>query len=166
MHQYLVRRNHFRHQTKLEQPSYVRRRTKETSLCLDQRHRYQKHLRDCIAVPPRRNLRMGATIGRATSLGIAATFSREIFMDSWTTWIWQDVHVCVADSSSKREDSSPGPLSYFFCVAENEATRGPYSILRSWLSQLLDQAESVLALMDSIFAKRTSKDQPLTHLKS
>jgi ankyrin repeat protein len=58
-----------------------------------------------------------------------------------------------------------GPLSYFFCVADNEATRGPYSILRSWLSQLLDQAESVLPLMDSIFAKRTSKDQPLTHLE-
>jgi DNA replication protein DnaC len=33
---------------------------------------------------------------------------------------------------------SQGPVSYFFCVADNQPTRDPYSILRSWLSQLLE----------------------------
>jgi ankyrin repeat protein len=60
---------------------------------------------------------------------------------------------------------SRGPVSYFFCVAADQLTRDPYSILRSWLSQLLDQDKAILPLMDALFATRTSKDQSLTHLE-
>ncbi|CAF3623619.1 unnamed protein product [Fusarium graminearum] len=37
------------------------------------------------------------------------------------------------------------PLAYFFCVADNELTRDPYAILRSWLVQLLDQGDEMLS---------------------
>jgi ankyrin repeat protein len=60
---------------------------------------------------------------------------------------------------------SQGPVSYFFCVADNQPTRDPYSILRSWLSQLLEQDQAVLPLIEATFATRTSKDQALTHLE-
>ncbi|KAL8992333.1 MAG: hypothetical protein Q9169_007180 [Polycauliona sp. 2 TL-2023] len=55
------------------------------------------------------------------------------------------------------------PVAYFFCVADNELTRDPYSILRSWLSQLLAQDDQAAYLMDTYIKKRTSKDQVLTH---
>ncbi|KAH7241207.1 ankyrin repeat-containing domain protein [Fusarium tricinctum] len=35
------------------------------------------------------------------------------------------------------------PLSYFFCRADDEFTRDPYSTLRSWLAQLLGQDDDV-----------------------
>lgn len=60
-------------------------------------------------------------------------------------------------------EEKQGLVAYFFCVADNQPTQDPYSILRSWLSQLLMQDDRVPALMDAYFARRTSKDQVLTH---
>lgn len=60
-------------------------------------------------------------------------------------------------------EKQQGPVAYFFCVADNQPTRDPYSILRSWLSQLLTQDDRVPALMEAYLATRTSKDQVLTH---
>ncbi|KAI9733106.1 MAG: hypothetical protein M1834_003653 [Cirrosporium novae-zelandiae] len=60
---------------------------------------------------------------------------------------------------------SQRPVSYFFCVADNSLTRDPYSILRSWLSQLLEQNQDVLPLIDAVLTTRTSKGQVLTHLE-
>lgn len=54
------------------------------------------------------------------------------------------------------------PVAYFFCVADNQPTRDPYAILRSWLSQLLMQDERIPTLMEAHLAMRTSKDQVLT----
>lgn len=31
------------------------------------------------------------------------------------------------------KETSSGPTAYFFCVADNERTRDPFAILRSWL---------------------------------
>jgi hypothetical protein len=55
------------------------------------------------------------------------------------------------------------PLSYFFCVADNQLTRDPYAILRSWLAQILEQDPSVVSAMDSVHKAR-NKEQTLTHL--
>ena len=60
-------------------------------------------------------------------------------------------------------EEKQGLVAYFFCVADNQPTRDPYSILRSWLSQLLMKDDRVPALMDAYFATRTSRDQVLTH---
>ena len=60
-------------------------------------------------------------------------------------------------------ETMKGPVSHFFCVADNAITRDPYAILRSWLSQLLAQNESVPVVMDAFFATRSSRDQDLTH---
>ncbi|KAF7940154.1 uncharacterized protein EAE98_000281 [Botrytis deweyae] len=51
-----------------------------------------------------------------------------------------------------------GPVAYFFCVAENQQTRDPYYILKSWLSQLLEQDETMISLMEAVLANRTGKD--------
>lgn len=55
------------------------------------------------------------------------------------------------------------PLSYFFCVADNQPTRDPYAILRSWLAQLLAQDPSVVSAMDSVHKARDN-EQTSTHL--
>ena len=60
---------------------------------------------------------------------------------------------------------SQQPVVYFFCVADNQLSRDPYAILRSWMSQLLDQYSAVLPLVGAFFASRPSKDQILTHLE-
>ena len=62
-------------------------------------------------------------------------------------------------------EKSKQPVVYFFCVADNQLTRDPYAILRSWISQLLDQSPAVLPLVGAFFAARPSKDQILTHLE-
>ncbi|KAK3291787.1 ankyrin repeat and SOCS box protein 7 [Chaetomium fimeti] len=54
------------------------------------------------------------------------------------------------------------PLSYFFCVADNQLTRDPYAILRSWLAQILEQDPSVVSAMDTVYQAR-NKEQTLTH---
>ena len=61
--------------------------------------------------------------------------------------------------------NSQQPVVSFFCVADNQPSRDPYAILRSWISQLLDQCSAVLPLVASFFAFRPSKDQILTHLE-
>jgi ankyrin repeat protein len=55
------------------------------------------------------------------------------------------------------------PVSYFFCVADNQLTRDPYSILRSWLTQLLEQDEGILPAMDDVYRLR-EQEQTLTYL--
>ncbi|KAH6616059.1 ankyrin repeat-containing domain protein [Chaetomium sp. MPI-SDFR-AT-0129] len=54
------------------------------------------------------------------------------------------------------------PLSYFFCVADSQATRDPYAILRSWLTQMLGQDQSIVSVMDSVHKAR-NREQTLTH---
>ncbi|KAK3357803.1 ankyrin repeat and SOCS box protein 7 [Lasiosphaeria hispida] len=61
------------------------------------------------------------------------------------------------------EQGKKAPLSYFFCVADNQLTRDPYAILRSWLAQILEQDPSVVPAMDSVYKAR-NKEQTLTHL--
>lgn len=61
------------------------------------------------------------------------------------------------------KEKNQGPLSYFFSVADNQPTRDPYSILRSWLTQILEQDEAILPVMNSFFNSRTN-EQTLTHL--
>ncbi|KAF5649674.1 ankyrin repeat and SOCS box 7 [Fusarium sp. NRRL 52700] len=41
------------------------------------------------------------------------------------------------------------PMAYFFCTAENQLTQDPYAILRSWLTQLLDQDEGIVSVVAS-----------------
>lgn len=54
-------------------------------------------------------------------------------------------------------------LSYFFCVADNERTRDPYAILRSWLVQILENdVEVTLDIMERTFTGR-KEGGPLTH---
>ena len=53
---------------------------------------------------------------------------------------------------------SQKPVVYFFCVADNQPSRDPYYILRSWISQLLDQDPAVLPLMEEFSTTRPSKD--------
>ncbi|KAF2729772.1 hypothetical protein EJ04DRAFT_580377 [Polyplosphaeria fusca] len=53
-------------------------------------------------------------------------------------------------------------LAYFFCVADNQATRDPYAILRSWLVQILEQDDAVVRLMSSLFTTG-DKEQTLTY---
>lgn len=60
------------------------------------------------------------------------------------------------------EQKKQAPLSYFFCVADNQLTRDPYMILRSWLTQMLEQDERVVLVMDSIYKARNN-EQTLTH---
>ncbi|KAK4139187.1 uncharacterized protein C8A04DRAFT_40914 [Dichotomopilus funicola] len=54
------------------------------------------------------------------------------------------------------------PLSYFFCMADSQATRDPYAILRSWLAQMLGQDQSIVSVMDSVHKAR-KREQTLTH---
>jgi len=61
------------------------------------------------------------------------------------------------------EQKKQAPLSYFFCVADNQLTRDPYAALRSWLTQLLEQDELVLSSMDTVYQAR-NKEQTLTQL--
>ncbi len=61
------------------------------------------------------------------------------------------------------EKKKQAPLCYFFCVADNQLTRDPYAALRSWLTQMLEQDESVLASMESVYKAR-NKEQTLTQL--
>lgn len=61
------------------------------------------------------------------------------------------------------EQQSQIPLSYFFYVADNQVTRDPYSILRSWLTQLLEQNERILSAMSSVRKERNT-EQTLTNL--
>ncbi|KAF5020464.1 hypothetical protein F66182_7503 [Fusarium sp. NRRL 66182] len=54
-------------------------------------------------------------------------------------------------------------LSYFFCVADNQLTRDPYAILRSWLMQLLEDDDEVLSIISST-RRSLNMEQTLTHL--
>jgi predicted ATPase len=54
------------------------------------------------------------------------------------------------------------PLAFFFCVADTQATRDPYAILRSWLTQMLGQDERILAAMMTIHRDQR-EEQSLTH---
>jgi len=56
-----------------------------------------------------------------------------------------------------------GPLSFHFCVADNQQTRDPYAILRSWLMQILKQNEDVHPVMYSTFTNR-DKEKTLTQI--
>ncbi|KAH8901577.1 ankyrin, partial [Thozetella sp. PMI_491] len=60
------------------------------------------------------------------------------------------------------EETSLVPVAYFFCAADLQTTRDPYSILRSWLTQVLEQDDEVLKVLESIFGT-TNKDTILTH---
>ncbi len=55
-----------------------------------------------------------------------------------------------------------GPVAYFFCVADDQSTRDPYAILRSWLSQALDQDDRIPDIVESISNTR-NKANPMTH---
>ncbi|KAF3055258.1 Ankyrin repeat domain-containing protein 50 [Daldinia childiae] len=55
------------------------------------------------------------------------------------------------------------PLSYFFCVADNQLTRDPYAILRSCLTQMIDQDDRIMFAMNSVY-KAQKQEQTLTHL--
>lgn len=57
-----------------------------------------------------------------------------------------------------------GPLAHFFCSADEEILRSPYSILRSWLAQMLVQDQRAFSLIDSYSKTRTSKGQSPTYL--
>ncbi|KAI1389626.1 ankyrin repeat and SOCS box protein 7 [Hypoxylon trugodes] len=61
------------------------------------------------------------------------------------------------------EQLKQAPLSYFFCVADNQLTRDPYAILRSWLTQMLEQSDRVMSVMNSVYKVR-KQEQTLTHL--
>lgn len=52
-------------------------------------------------------------------------------------------------------------VSYFFCVADSERTRDPYAVLRSWLSQVLEN-DATLDVVEEAFNGRKG-DGPLTH---
>ncbi|KAJ4416169.1 hypothetical protein N0V82_006929 [Gnomoniopsis sp. IMI 355080] len=58
-------------------------------------------------------------------------------------------------------ESCHRPVAYFFCVAENERTRDPYAILRSWLLQLLEGDDGIIDIMESFFG-RLKQDEALT----
>ncbi|KAI2636489.1 ankyrin repeat and SOCS box protein 7 [Hypomontagnella submonticulosa] len=60
------------------------------------------------------------------------------------------------------EEQKQAPLAYFFCVADNQLTRDPYAILRSWLTQMLED-ERVISVMNS-FYKARKQEQTLTYL--
>ncbi|RYP15969.1 hypothetical protein DL765_005409 [Monosporascus sp. GIB2] len=61
------------------------------------------------------------------------------------------------------EQQKQAPLSYFFCVADNQLTRDPYAILRCWLTQLLQQDERIMLIMNSVYKER-KREQALTNL--
>ncbi|KAM0259059.1 hypothetical protein ACHAQJ_003560 [Trichoderma viride] len=61
------------------------------------------------------------------------------------------------------QQKKQAPISYFFCVADNQLTRDPCSILRSWLTQLLEQDEAILPAMDDVYRMR-EQEQTLTYL--
>lgn len=63
----------------------------------------------------------------------------------------------------KEKKDQPEP-SYFFCVADNQLTRDPFAILRSWLVQQLDQLdEAVLSPVERVHKSRKD-EQTVTHL--
>jgi len=72
-----------------------------------------------------------------------------------SAWI---VRHCLEQHEAKK-----APVSYFFCVADNQLTRDPYAILRSWLAQLLEQSDSALSAMESVQNDRHG-EQTVTHL--
>ncbi|CAN9243858.1 unnamed protein product [Alternaria alternata] len=49
------------------------------------------------------------------------------------------------------KEVSVEPLAFFFCVADNQATRDPYAILRSWLTQILQENDAVFRVMNAAF---------------
>ncbi|CAI9634539.1 unnamed protein product [Alternaria burnsii] len=49
------------------------------------------------------------------------------------------------------QEVSVEPLAFFFCVADNQATRDPYAILRSWLTQILQENDAVFRVMNAAF---------------
>lgn len=56
-------------------------------------------------------------------------------------------------------------VAYFFVVAENEVTRDPYSILRSWLMQLLEQDKTrrVQAIMEAMRQQDPDSERSLSY---
>lgn len=52
------------------------------------------------------------------------------------------------------------PVSYFFCVADNELTRDPYAALRSWLVQIVEK-DATVDIMEGVISGR-KRDGPLT----
>lgn len=52
------------------------------------------------------------------------------------------------------------PVSYFFCVADNELTRDPYAALRSWLVQILEK-DAAVDVVERVISGR-KRDGPLT----
>ncbi|KAL9622121.1 MAG: hypothetical protein Q9160_003464 [Pyrenula sp. 1 TL-2023] len=57
-----------------------------------------------------------------------------------------------------------GSVVHFFCSADEEILRSPYSILRSWLAQMLVQDYRASDLIEAYSKARMSKGQPPTHL--
>lgn len=62
------------------------------------------------------------------------------------------------------KETSHRPVCFFFCVADNQSTRDPYAILRSWLTQVLEQDDAVIAVMNAFFTLRNN-GRTLTHLE-
>lgn len=54
-------------------------------------------------------------------------------------------------------EQKTSPLSFFFCVADDQLTRDPYTILRSWLVQLLHQNGHIADAMDSVYQGRKAE---------
>ncbi|KAH7359274.1 ankyrin repeat and SOCS box protein 7 [Plectosphaerella cucumerina] len=61
------------------------------------------------------------------------------------------------------EEQKEHPLAYFFCVADNQLTRDPYAVLRSWLTQLAERDDAAALAMDTIY-RAGNQEQSLTHL--
>ncbi|GAB1316489.1 hypothetical protein MFIFM68171_06699 [Madurella fahalii] len=63
-----------------------------------------------------------------------------------------------------KEKKNQREPSYFFCVADNQLTRDPFAILRSWLVQQLDQPnEALLSVLERVYTSRKN-EQTVTHL--
>ncbi|KAF3762954.1 hypothetical protein M406DRAFT_333297 [Cryphonectria parasitica EP155] len=78
-------------------------------------------------------------------------------------WLLRPSQNCSGSTAQQGLREGARPLSYFFCVADNQLTRDPYAILRSWLMQMLEQDEAVVSVMDAVYKER-KKEQMLTHI--
>ena len=59
------------------------------------------------------------------------------------------------------KETAISPVAYFFSVADNQMTRDPYAILRSWLTQILEQDERAIMVMEQAYKSREN-EQHLT----
>lgn len=54
--------------------------------------------------------------------------------------------------------TSSGPAAYFFCVADNERTRDPFAILRSWLLQIIEIEDRAIDAMEAFLSSLKGQD--------